>query len=70
MRPLEILRGRWKEDQNLAAYLEALMDKAYSIDYDLYKSKPVGKVEIMLETCDKTNDMYSGLTKSVTITVK
>lgn len=46
------------------------MDKAYSIDYDLYKSKPVGKVEIMLETCDKANDMYSGLTKSVTITVK
>ena len=45
------------EDQNLAAYLEALMDKAYSIDYDLYKSKPVGKVEIMLETCDKADDV-------------
>ena len=33
------------------------MDKAYSIDYDLYKSKPVGKVEIMLETCDKADDV-------------
>ena len=33
------------------------MDAAYSIDYDLYKTKPTGKVEIMKEVCDKADDV-------------
>lgn len=35
------------EDQKLSSYLEALMDAVYSIDYDLYKNKPTGRIELM-----------------------
>ena len=35
------------EDHNLEAYLEALMDQVYSIDYSLYKEKPNGKIKLM-----------------------
>ncbi len=38
------------EDQNLDAFLEALMDEVYSIDYSLYKNKPESKVKASPKT--------------------
>ncbi len=45
------------EDQNLAAYLEAVLDAAYSIDYDLYQTKPTGKAELLKAACSKAFDV-------------
>ena len=41
------------EDQNLDAYLRALIEQAYSIDYDKYNEKPEGMVDVMDEICDQ-----------------
>ena len=41
------------KDANLNAYLEALMDEVYSIDYTAYGSKPIGKVRLMEKAYDR-----------------
>ncbi len=51
-------------DANLNAFLEDLMDKAYSIDYSMYNKKPDGKVQLMLNAYDRaktvnTRDPYA-----------
>ena len=52
------------EDAALNAFLEELIDKAYSIDYSRCKTKPEGKVQLMLSACEKakavdTKDPYA-----------
>ena len=53
------------EDKTLNAFLTDLIDNAYSIDFSQYiKSKPEGKVQLMLSACDKaksvdTKDPYA-----------
>ena len=44
-------------DANLSAYLEDLMDRAYSIDYTMYKQKPEGKIQLMLNAYEKANNV-------------
>ena len=51
------------EDESLKAFLEDLIDKAYTIDYG-YKKKPEGKIQLMLGACEKakavdTKDPYA-----------
>lgn len=51
------------EDASLNAFLEELIDKAYSINYG-YKKKPEGKIQLMLSACEKakaadTKDPYA-----------
>ena len=41
------------KDANLNAYLEALMDEVYSIDYSAFGSKPEGKVRLMEKAYDR-----------------
>ena len=41
------------KDANLNAYLEALMDEVYSIDYAAFGSKPEGKVRMMEKAYDR-----------------
>lgn len=41
------------KDANLNAYLEALMDEVYSIDYSAFGSKPEGKVKLMEKAYDR-----------------
>ena len=41
------------KDANLNAYLEALMDEVYSIDYTAFGSKPEGKVRLMEKAYDR-----------------
>ena len=41
------------EDADLNAYLEALMDEVYSIDYTVFGSKPEGKVRLMEKAYDR-----------------
>ena len=41
------------KDANLNAYLEALMDEVYSIDYSAFGSKPEGKVQLMKKAYDR-----------------
>ena len=43
------------KDPNLNAYLEALMDEVYSIDYAAFGSKPEGKVRLMEEAYDRAS---------------
>lgn len=41
------------KDANLNAYLEALMDEVYSIDYSAFGTKPEGKAKLMEKAYDK-----------------
>ena len=43
------------KDVNLNAYLEALMDEVYSIDYAAFGSKPDGKVRLMEAAYDRAS---------------
>ena len=43
------------KDANLNAYLEALMDEVYSIDYSAFGSKPEGKVRLMEAAYDRAS---------------
>ena len=44
------------KDKDLNAFLEDLMNKVYSIDYSKYNEKPIGKVKLMLNACEKANN--------------
>ena len=45
------------KDENLNAFLENLMEDVYSIDYSAYKSKPEGKVQLMLNAYEKAKNV-------------
>ena len=45
------------EDPELNAFLADLMDEVYSIDYSKYKTKPEGKVQLMLNACEKAKNV-------------
>ena len=51
-------------DDNLNAFVIDLIDRAYSIDYSRVRNKPEGKIQIMLNACQKAlntdkNDPYA-----------
>jgi Asp-tRNA(Asn)/Glu-tRNA(Gln) amidotransferase A subunit family amidase len=44
-------------DKKLNTFLEDLMERAYSIAYSKYNEKPVGKVQLMLNACDRAKNV-------------
>ena len=44
------------EDKELNTFLTDLIDRAYSIDYQAYGEKPEGKVQLMMNACEKAMD--------------
>ena len=45
------------QDKKLNAFMEDLMEQAYSIDYSKYNKKSDGKVQLMLNACDKAKNV-------------